>query len=78
MQFTEFKTSAIILGASAVGVTAGVIFMVDGPSEAFWALTGLTVGGLLGIAKDLVTSGPGDSESYRLAEKLIDKMGCGK
>jgi len=75
MKFTEFKTSAIILSSIAAGVTGGIIWMVDGPSEAFWALIGLTVGGLLGVAKDLVASAPGDSEVFRLANRLIDKIG---
>ena len=75
MKFTEFKTSAIILSVVGGVAVGGMYFLPGVPSEAFWAVAGGYVMGLVGIAKDLVNPAPaaGDSEMFKLAMKVLDQ-----
>ena len=73
MKFTEFKTSAIILSTLGGAATIGLYFLPAIPTEAFWAIAGLYVGGVIGVAKDLVTSPAGDTEMYRVVMRLIEE-----
>ena len=73
MQFTEFKTSSLLLTAGAGAVVVGLNWVIDVPSEAYWAIVGLFVGNAMSNAKDLITSPAGDSEMFKVVKMLITK-----